>query len=371
MPRQRRHPISPEIVAVIEADRAREARRRDAYGEVRPIIHTDFQGHKFVAVGDSLHWSRNWKTVPDFLGDYIKAVLGKEWGNAELVKPQTERHPILQWYGALCRLQQRTKERTPGGQDGIYESELDGPSRAYLLLAYDLYVLRDNLRLQESLVRRLKHRDQFQGARYELFVAATMIRAGFDVEYEDERDSTQKHPEFRATDKRTKQVIAVEAKSRHRPGVLGRPGVVESARDFRLGLRGLLEAALEKPVEHPYVIFIDANMPPEIASPLSLVGWRQEVEKAVRLVDIGITGAGLYAGSGFALLVVTNTPDYYGREAGRVPGDLFYAVRPAVSARPLEHPEVIDRVEQALKQYGNIPMAFPAPVSVAGLGNPG
>jgi hypothetical protein len=42
----------------------------------------------------------------------------------------------------------------------------------------------DHLALQERLIGRLKHPDQFQGARYELAMAATMIRAGFDLEYE-------------------------------------------------------------------------------------------------------------------------------------------------------------------------------------------
>ena len=36
------------------------------------------------------------KTFPDFLYDYIKQALGPAWGNTEIAKPLSERHPILQ-----------------------------------------------------------------------------------------------------------------------------------------------------------------------------------------------------------------------------------------------------------------------------------
>ena len=41
--------------------------RKEEFGEVRPIVHADFKGHKFVAVGNRLIYSQNWKTFPDFL----------------------------------------------------------------------------------------------------------------------------------------------------------------------------------------------------------------------------------------------------------------------------------------------------------------
>jgi len=47
------------------------------------IIGTEFGGRRFVAVGSTMHWGK-WKTFFDFLSDYIKQVLGGEWGNAEL-----------------------------------------------------------------------------------------------------------------------------------------------------------------------------------------------------------------------------------------------------------------------------------------------
>jgi hypothetical protein len=36
------------------------------------------------------------ETFPDFLGEYMKRKLGSDWGNAEIVKPLAERHPLMQ-----------------------------------------------------------------------------------------------------------------------------------------------------------------------------------------------------------------------------------------------------------------------------------
>ena len=81
--------------------------------------------------------------------------------------------------------------------------------------------MQDNATLQKRLLERLRHREQYQGARYELLAIATCVRAGFSVDYEDESDSTRKYPELLATHKTTGLQTAVEAKGRHRHGVLG------------------------------------------------------------------------------------------------------------------------------------------------------
>jgi hypothetical protein len=134
-----------------------------------------------------------------------------------------------------------------------------------MLLAYDLYVLKDNLSLQDDIIRRIKISDQFQGARHELFATATCIRAGYAIEFENEKDGTRKHAEFIATHKQTGQKIAVEAKSKHRPGVLGFLGNKESEQAIKLGVTSLINKAIAKNPEIPLVIFVDTNLPPNLA----------------------------------------------------------------------------------------------------------
>ena len=198
----------------------KERELADKYGKVRPVIHAGWRGKRWIAVGDLLLSSSQWKTFVDFLGDYIKFVLTPEWGMQELAKPLQQRHVIMQWYERVCGFQ---KEHI-GTAGEIVQFVPSGVVAAYFSLAYDLYLLNHHQCLQTSLVRRLKHSDQFQGARYELFAAATALRAGFDLHFEDESDGRSKHPEFIATHIATGQKVAIEAKSRHRDGVLGRLG---------------------------------------------------------------------------------------------------------------------------------------------------
>jgi hypothetical protein len=60
-------------------------------------------------------------------------------------------------------------------------------------------------------VQRLRSYEAFQGARYEIAVAATFVRCGFDIEWVEEK--AKKHCEFNATHKGTGENIAVETKS--------------------------------------------------------------------------------------------------------------------------------------------------------------
>lgn len=335
------------------------AEEREQYGEVHPIISTEFKGLRIVAVGDVVHWSPTWKTVPDFFMHYFKFTLGKAWGTAELAKPLEDRHQILKWYDAWCALQAATSEQSEPDAQGRYESELDGPSRACVLLAYDLYVLHHHGTLQAEVVQRLKNPGEFQGARYELFVAATMVRAGFELVHEDQGDGSNKHPEFIATHKRTGEVVAVEAKSKHRPGLLGFASTGNDATDFGLRIRGLLRDAFNKKAEHPLIVFVEANVPPELASPLSTFDLLSRVNEAVEKADITTTPSGLYVGSAYAGILVTNTSDHYGEPGSPSRGEVLHAVWPISPRQTVADHSVLKDIVRAVQQYGSFPQDFP------------
>jgi hypothetical protein len=337
--------IEKEFAANFEKER----RRIDRYGYVRPIIAATFKGYRLVAVGSTLHWSQSWKTVADFLFDYIKTTLGPEWGMAEIQKPLAERHPILQWYDSLCRFQKaRSSSKNAEGLSG---GPKDGPTAAYCQLAYDLYVLADHLKLQNRIVERLKHPQLFQGARYELAVATHCIRAGFDIEYEDEEDKSSKHPEFIATHKETGQVIAVEAKSRHRPGVLGRPG--EMQKSPRTGITRILRQARAKAqaVQRPYAVFVDLNLPPSEGAEIRELGWFQELLREIEKQD----EEGQYPCN---LLMFTNHPQHYGAEGAPNPGWDRVSVVSLNPKTPVAHPQALKALHDAALQYGRIPNWF-------------
>jgi len=322
--------------------------RRERFGHVHPAIHADFKGHKVVAIGDEVVLSEKWRTFPDFLTDYIKRVLGPAWRKAELAKPFDERHQIMKLYDGMCRFQQKCE----AGSGDLFEFVPNGPTRAYLLLAYDLYTLKHHMALRSAVIKRLKHNDQFQGARHELFAAATCIRAGYDVAYEDERDSTRRHTELIASHRGTGQQIAVEAKSRHRPGVWNRPGTPEPPSSMRVGIYQLLKDALDKPVSHPYVIFVDLNLPP-FDSSLIDTPWFPEIGNAV--TDLGDK---VGTRDPFNLVVLSNQPDHYRTDDAPAVGGQSVSMFGRNPRLVPSHPGAILAIHEAANKFGTIPNWF-------------
>ena len=285
---------------------------------MRPIIHADWKGKKWIAVGDTLHASDQWKTFLDFLWDHIIFVLGRDWGRAELQKDPAARHPIVDWFARTCDLQAQASQSK--GPDGVYALKPNGVAAAYFNLAYDLYVLRHHQALLDDVVRRLKLHDQFQGARYELLVTATCIRAGFDIEHEDETDNSRKHPEFRATHRATGQCVWIEAKSKHRPGVLGHTGERKTS-EPRANVKRLLRDAAAKGPDGPYVVFVDVNVPPSDASVIDTAWCKACLDS---FCDLGDSSAG--SSEPFNLAIFTNHPYHYGADGDAASGFSYAAI---------------------------------------------
>ena len=151
----------------------------------RPIISCEDHGYRVVAIGKQLRWSKGWRTFPDFLFDYIKLVLTPEWGNAELAKPEAQRHPLMGWYQKVCDFQRAHLNTVV---NGIHEASMTGAVRAYLGLAYDLYLCAHNVELPGLLLKRLRNPQAFEGALYEAYVIGNLAKAGFHIELEDESD---------------------------------------------------------------------------------------------------------------------------------------------------------------------------------------
>jgi hypothetical protein len=342
--------VPKEVLETVASHLKAEAERKKRFGEVRPIIHTDCHGYKIVAVGNEIHFEETskWKTFPDFLFSYVWRVLGAEWAKAEFAKRPEDQHEIVKWH----RQARRFQNEQPRNADGLYGALPTGSLGALLLLAYDLYVLRHHTALQEEVVRRLKNRDQFQGARYELQVAATFIRAAFDINYEDESDSSRKHPEFVATRKTTGEVVAVEAKTRHRRGVLGFQGDREPDERLKAGIGGLLSKAFSKPTAFPYAIFVDLNLPP-VDGQLLDRQWVGEILQSLQDKRLPASP------DPFNLIVFTNNPHHYVGSGTNMPRDIFalFSQRPRVATK---HPDVFQVICKAAQQCGNIPTAFTA-----------
>jgi hypothetical protein len=349
LPPEEAAPVREALAEKRHRIEAQQKERLTKYGRVRPIVHTRLSDRRVVAVGNEIFVSSEWSTFPDFLIDYAKHLFGIDWMKDEAAKPSPEQHPAIQWYFHVIRVSRKPSSR----EDGLVEIVPDGILSSYILMLYDLYILRHHSSLQQEVVRRLKHNDQFQGARYELFVAATMIRAGFDIEYEDESDGSTKHPEFVAVHSDTKQRLAVEAKSRHRAGVLGREGEQDDPAGMKLGIRRLIRSALQKDVHDPYVLFLDANLPPEY---LEIHGdsWGAEAQ-----AELQKYADRLGADFKLNLAIFTSIPHHYGEPERPRPRESMQITPVNYPEQPIDHPQVLSSIVNGLATYGRVPNAFP------------
>lgn len=332
-----------EVTQRLAAREFAEAHRKATYGDIRPVISAKFHDHRFVAVGSTLHYSPTWSTFVDFVIDYLKHSFGSGWGQAELAKPTEQRHEVMRWYEHFCRHQAEGVAH-PNGLSSIPK---DGTVAALLNLAYDLYVLKDQGKLQKQVLQRLRRPDHFRGARYELFVAATFIRCGFDIAYEDETDGAAPHPEFSAVDRATGQTFDVEAKAKHR---LLRGALESTDPPIPPRIKGLLRDAARKARTSPFIVFLELAMPPEDIE--ARPSWIKPVQ-----TELAEVVAEHGSASPFDLVMFTNVPHHYGKPGEKDPNRHFYAAWPPLSRVP---ETIIDRLGAALLQYGEVPMDFQA-----------
>lgn len=147
--------------------------------------------------------------------------------NAEMAKPLEGRHVILKWRDE--RNQQLRKHQDPEDPEALVRAPLTGAMRALHVLADDLYQLAHALEPPLQILALLRDLQQFQGGRYEILTASLFARCGFEIEFIE--DSSKRNPEFIA--EKDGERIAVEAKSRHRAGVLNERGAFRETRRLR------------------------------------------------------------------------------------------------------------------------------------------
>jgi hypothetical protein len=267
----------------------------------RGIISAYADDTRIVIVGKRKCWGK-WMTFHDFLYAYIIDVLGREWFHAEATKASDLRHPILRWHERLIALS-KTHSAEPGPVKRI---QITGAVNAYLTLAYDLYTLEHNADqaktsgIQNLLLRRLKHPDQFVGARYEIRVAAMFLRAGFDLSWEDETDRSTTHGEFTATYPKTGKSFWVECKMRNQSPT------AKSQKGFGKFV-GLVSDALKKKTDIERLVFVDINTPAQPRVAGSYYDWRTAAVHALRLFEGSKDASGLPN----ALVFITNFPDHH------------------------------------------------------------
>lgn len=335
------------LVKQVEKERLEKERK---YGKVKSIINATYQDNKFLAVGNTIYFSEKWKTFPDFLFEFALRIFGKEWYDSENAKNINEQNEIVKWFNKSLEF---SENQTPNN-NGLIIANPNGCTSAYLLFSYDLFtVLNKNINI-DSLISRLKDKIQFQGARYELFCLAACIRGGFNIELENEKDSTQKHVEFKITDPETNIIFSVEAKSKHRSGILGQPGDSIPDDEIRVGkMTRLINNAVEKDEKDPLIIFLEFNLPPEYAD--FVIGGKSWNKILKIFENVNKTNEGK---DYFNLVFLTNHPHHYGSDDKPDPERTYSLVYSLNPKHLITNKQSFNKIVNATIKYGNVPNSF-------------
>lgn len=257
--------------------RARAAklqRQVSVFGGVRSPLDQQIGLKRLVVAGPQVFEVPSTWSFHEFLMSYGQSQLGPDWITRHTQNGEGL-HPLVKHL-----IRGASNIRLPGVSDGGFISlAMNGDLLAFLSFAYDLFTLADNAVVQKSLFDRLRKPEQYQGARYEMFVAASLLRSGFKVAFEDESDISTSHCEFTAISKQTKRSFSVEAKSRHRK--LPMSGN-EATPNSNMG--NLIRRALAKNANHERIIFADVNLPSD-NQPVFQQSWHQEIMSTVNELE--------------------------------------------------------------------------------------
>jgi len=237
--------------------------------------------NQIVVVGHRMLCSANWRTFHDFLRDFLLDHLGHEWVARERAKPAPDRHRIVRWYDQTIE----GFGTTAPTNTGVCVTPMTGAIRAFINLAYNIYLIAHHAgptgdKIIKSYIRRLKSArpDDFSGALFETYTAAVFLKAGFQLEFENERDGLRSHVEFVAVYPQSGKRFSVEAKTRERSmGSASDEGDIDDVK--RLRVANKLNKALGKNADHTRVVVIEINVPEVVTS---IAGWPDSIMQQIR-----------------------------------------------------------------------------------------
>jgi hypothetical protein len=158
---------------------------------------------------------------------------------------------------------------------------MTGATRAFVNLAYNIYLIahhteKDGDAIVRGYLARLKstRSDAFAGALFETYAAAAFLKAGFTLEFENERDGSDSHVEFVALFPKTGKRFSVEVKARERASGSNDVDDVK-----RLRVANKLNKALGKKAMHTRVVMIEISVPEVVTS---YEGWPAAALEQIR-----------------------------------------------------------------------------------------
>jgi SEC-C motif len=352
----------PEVLAAKERSEReqrgiREQLARDFGVLINVVAPVEFEGGKVWAIGSRVYTGAPPRqTFHEFILGVLRGELGKEWADSQEALDPADRHYFYRCFTEYREWSARIGgERTPDA-DGLWEAEPSGSTQYLIGVAWDLASLlhATNGKVPAALLGRLRERGEFQGARYELAVAALLARLDCAIQFlDDDALRDRKHGELIATHRPSGLRFVVEAKSRHRGGVINEPGAFDADTPLEgepRGVRNLINRASEKEAGGlPLLIFVDYNAPVSDAGPGTGSDWKTEV---TAMVDRKL-GRSAGEPATFGALYVTNfSPHFQGSDIAR--GGEWLCMQPLHTTAPIPV-ELIERMNYALDRFDRVP----------------
>lgn len=316
---------------------------------VKPII---FKGKKCWGLGSSVYYQRPpSETFHEFIIFILYQTLGEQFRDEQKRLPEEQRHFI---YKCAVKYDEWRNQQAVNSNSvtGGWAALPDGWTRALISLAFDICSLVHTEHLPDDLLNRLKNKDQYQGARYEIAVAGMFARLRYKITFLDEQNLQTTHPEFIAEDRATGEKIAVEAKSKQREGILHTKGKTDKPEQLLWGdVQRLYRHALKQnPGNTPFVIFIDINAPQTPGIVWQEKPWVKDIQKMISKSLLHnpnnpdpCTG-----------LIFTNYSYHYQTDKEALSGE-HLLTWPLFPVFPVKDGNFITRLENALTNYGNVP----------------
>ena len=334
--------------------RAREydRRLREEFGvHVNYVSPIQWRDGKVWAIGSRVYPGRPAReTFHEFILHVLRQTLGESWWAVQTALPETERHFILKCFEQLSLFLSEHTNPEELAREGQVSAHANGWVRYLISLAWDVATLIHAGEPPDELIDRLRDRDNFQGARYELAIAAIFARLDCSIRWLDADPALRsiKHVEFEATHRPTGQTFAVEAKSRHRAGVLNQPGTRDPDDPLRADARAVrrlfMNAIAKAPTDKPYFVFVDINAPRAADAE-----WQADVQQWMNRLPASTAETP----DAFNASYVTNfSPHYDAHDIS--PGGTWLVVWPRYTRVPLQH-DLQPKLIQALNAYGRVP----------------
>lgn len=346
--------VSPSIAAQNAKHAEVDRRLRDEYGVhinyVAPILWHD---RKVWAIGSRVYFDRPAnETFHEFLISVLRETFGEAWRADQAALPDDGQHIVMRCSREWGRWTAAHADADALARDGHQSARPSGWVQYLISLAWDAATIMHASNMPSALVDRLRDPVAFQGARYEVAIAAIFARLDYEIRFlDDDEERRAKHVEFVATHRKTRHEVAVEAKSRHRPGVLNQQGAQDADDPLRgdaRGVRALFTKALEKaPETTEFMVFIDINAP--IKTPGLDGRWKHEVMAWINRMPAPTPDApDVYNG-----LYVTNFSPHYEAEDLSAGGTWMGIVPQHTRIAPTY--DLSRMLERALDNYARVP----------------